>query len=57
LRTAVSLAVDARGAAAGVRRDFVCECGDPICDVEVTVTVKEAARAPVLAPGHAADDR
>jgi len=42
------------GAAAGVRRDFVCECGDPICDVEVTVTVKEAARAPVLAPGHVA---
>ena len=31
---------------------FVCECGDPTCDAEVTRRVGEVTTAPVLAPGH-----
>lgn len=34
------------------RRSFVCECGDPGCEDEVNLTVREAAADPALAPGH-----
>lgn len=33
-------------------RTFLCECGDPLCDVSVDVRVGVAAAAPVLASGH-----
>ena len=33
-------------------RSFVCECGDPACDVDVTLTVLEASSGTVLAPFH-----
>lgn len=36
-----------------VVRTFVCECGDPFCDLNVDVRVGDAAVEPVLAPGHA----
>ena len=35
-----------------VARAFVCECGDPACLQELTVTVADAARGPVVSPGH-----
>jgi hypothetical protein len=34
-------------------RSFVCECGDDSCGDDVAVTVGDAARAPVIAEGHA----
>lgn len=37
-----------------VTRPFVCECGDRSCDVDLLVTVRQAAAGPVLAPGHRA---
>jgi hypothetical protein len=36
-----------------VVRTFLCECGDPSCDLSVDVRVGEAAAGPVLAAGHA----
>lgn len=33
-------------------RSFVCECGDPLCDLDVDATVGVAATAPVVAEGH-----
>lgn len=44
----------AEGDADPVTRMFVCECGEPSCDLEVRVTVRSAATGPVLAPGHTA---
>lgn len=39
-----------------VRREFVCECGDPDCDVDCNVDVQlvvgELTAGPALAPGH-----
>lgn len=33
-------------------RTFVCECGDPRCDIEVAVAVGLSANAPVIAADH-----
>jgi len=35
-----------------VTRAFVCECGDPACDLEVSLSVTDVASGPVIAPGH-----
>ena len=35
-----------------VVREFVCECGDPACDVDLHLTVGDVAAGPVFAPGH-----
>jgi hypothetical protein len=35
-----------------VIRGFMCECGDPACDVDLDLAVGEAAGGPALAPGH-----
>jgi hypothetical protein len=35
-----------------VIRPFVCECGHPACQLDVQLSVREVAAAPVLAPGH-----
>jgi hypothetical protein len=35
-----------------VVRQFVCECGDPRCDVHMRLPVGDVAAAPALAPGH-----
>jgi hypothetical protein len=35
-----------------VVREFVCECGDPACDIDMQLAVGEVAAGPVLAPGH-----
>jgi hypothetical protein len=43
----------ADGDANEVVRTFVCECGDPSCDLSVDVRVGEAAAERVLAAGHA----
>jgi hypothetical protein len=42
----------AAGDSEAVTRSFVCECRDPACLAEVTVTVGEVARGPVASPGH-----
>jgi hypothetical protein len=42
----------ATGDPEAVARPFVCECGDPACSDDVTVTVGDAARGPVLSPAH-----
>jgi hypothetical protein len=33
-------------------RSFVCECGNPICEAEVSRTIQDALAEPVLARGH-----
>ena len=43
----------ADGDAEEVARTFLCECGDPSCDVSVEVSVGVAAAAPVFEHGHA----
>lgn len=43
----------ADGEADDVTRTFLCECGEPSCDVSVDVPVGVAAAAPVLAAEHA----
>lgn len=43
----------ADGDADSVTRSFVCECGDPLCDVDLDITVCEAAAGPTVAAGHA----
>ena len=35
-----------------VIRGFMCECGDPACDLDLELPVGEAAGGPALAPGH-----
>lgn len=35
-----------------VIRDFVCECGDPACDLDARLPVGQVAAAPALAPDH-----
>jgi hypothetical protein len=35
-----------------VVRTFVCECGDPACEIDLELTVAEVAASPALAPGH-----
>jgi len=35
-----------------VVRDFVCECGDPGCDVDLRLAVGDLATGPALAPDH-----
>jgi len=35
-----------------VRQLFVCECGDPDCDADVSTTVGDAAVGPLFAAGH-----
>ena len=35
-----------------VVREFVCECGDPACDVDMQLPVGDVAAGPVQAPGH-----
>ena len=35
-----------------VVRTFLCECGDPLCEVSVDVRVDVGAEGPVLASGH-----
>ena len=35
-----------------VVRNFVCECGDPACDVDLSLPVGDLAAGPALAPGH-----
>jgi hypothetical protein len=42
----------AEGDADDVRRTFLCECGDPVCEEDVETNVAAASRAPVLAPRH-----
>lgn len=42
----------ADGDAHDVVHTFLCECGDPLCDLSVDVRVGVAADAPVLAAGH-----
>jgi hypothetical protein len=42
----------AQGDPEAVLWDFVCECGDTACTVDLPLTVGEAAAAPALAPGH-----
>jgi len=42
----------ADGEADEIVRTFLCECGDPLCDATVDVTVAVAAAAPVLAGRH-----
>lgn len=32
--------------------EFVCECGDRACDVDVRLAVGELTAGPVLAQGH-----
>ena len=36
---------------------FLCECGDPGCDLSVDARVGVAAAAPVLADQHACENR
>ena len=43
----------ATGDPESVEQLFVCECGEPTCDVDVQRTVGGVATAPALAPGHA----
>jgi hypothetical protein len=38
--------------AEAVERSFVCECGDPACEVDLELTVGIVAMRPALAPGH-----
>jgi hypothetical protein len=42
----------ANGDAESVVRTFVCECGDPACDVDVELAVGDFPAGPVLADGH-----
>jgi hypothetical protein len=42
----------AEGEADPLARTFVCECGDPDCEANVSASVGEAAAGPLLAPGH-----
>jgi hypothetical protein len=42
----------ANGDPDAVVRSFVCECGDPTCEIELERTVREVATRPALAPGH-----
>jgi hypothetical protein len=35
-----------------VVRAFVCECGDPACEVDLELSVSELLAEPALAPGH-----
>jgi hypothetical protein len=42
----------AEGQAEQVVRTFLCECGDPSCEVSVEIPVGAAAAAPVVASGH-----
>jgi hypothetical protein len=42
----------ARGDADAVVGAFACECGDPLCIVDLRLTVAAAAARPALAPGH-----
>lgn len=35
-----------------VTRQFVCECGDPSCETDVSLTVRAAAAGRALVPGH-----
>jgi hypothetical protein len=43
----------AHGDPDAVVRSFVCECGDPLCDLSVDLGVGIGAAGPVVAPGHA----
>lgn len=47
----------AQGNPAVVVRAFVCECGNPACDVDVRLKVGELAAGPALAPGHRLEAR
>lgn len=38
-------------------REFVCECGNPACDVDVRLKVGELGVGPALAPGHRLEAR
>jgi hypothetical protein len=42
----------AKGDAASVVREFICECGDSSCDASVHVPVGALSSAPLLARGH-----
>jgi hypothetical protein len=37
-----------------VTRPFTCECGDPRCDADVVLTVREVSARAAIAPGHPA---
>ena len=41
-----------RGRPDGDRAGFICECGDPACDLSVLLPVGQVAAAPALAPDH-----
>jgi hypothetical protein len=43
----------AEGDPDAVDRVFICECGDPACEADVSSAVGLVATAPALAPGHA----
>ena len=44
----------AKGDPEVLTRTFVCECGDPACDIDVSLTVGDVTARPALAPGHGA---
>ncbi len=35
-----------------VEREFVCECGNPVCDLYVHLTIGELTAGPALAPSY-----
>jgi hypothetical protein len=45
----------AHGHADAVVRTFVCECGDPACEIDLELTVGDVAANPALSAGHGAN--
>ncbi len=42
----------AEGDAETAVREFLCECGDPVCEASVDLPVGDLSAGPALAPGH-----